>query len=647
MATAKSIIYIGGQKLLPYHIQIEQRSDRHHWFEIMISTEKARVLDNASMPTESLAIENAIGYAGKELEITIERPGSSFNFKGIATDVQLDETYAGDSFIILKGFSPTYLLDAQPSVASFEDMGLKDIFNETISGFPANVGKEVKPKYTDSIPFVVRYKETQYQFLSRLAATYGEWFYYDGQKIIFGDLPSQNPQVKLKFGSDSMLKFNYGINLRASAFKQQFYKYQDNGPLEKSAASFTPGWLDPQSKTAHDLSAELFTEEGLDPVSHAINDNNHIKYLAEAKKSSTVGDAMIFKGKSADPRITVGAEVEVSSKKGFIGKYRVLSVSHTFDSNRDYFNLFRAIPASTVSPPRNRSIQHPLAEPQAAEVVENNDPDKLGRVRVKFKWQQGSTPWIRVITNYAGPGQSEGVTGTYFVPEIGDEVFVEFEQGNPARPYVVGSNYHGGIPADFADPANNLKAIKTRSGHILQFDDTDGDESILITDKKGNLLRIETSGESILINAGESITIKAGSSISLNAGNTISLVSGSSISLTTASISLLAGASVNVNAGSAYNLNTTNKTEIVSSNTTLRTKNMINFVSKNMSLTADNINQTAKTDITNKAKKNILISADSKLNQRAGSIDVNAKKGKVRVKAKGNTELKGKQVKSN
>lgn len=653
MATATASIYIDGEKLLPYHVQVEQSSDWHHQFEITIATEKAKVMDSPNAP-ESATIDNAIAYAGAVAEITIERHNGTFTFKGYITDVHIDQTYAGDSFIILKGYAPTYLLEGQQSVASFEEKSLKDIFNEVLSDFPSNVSREVNPKFSSPIPYVVRYKETQYQFLSRLAATYGEWFYYDGQKIVFGDLPSKNPEVKLTFGSDSMLSFNYSINLRPSSFKQQFYKYQDNGTLEQSGTSVKPGWLDPHSKKSLSASENLFVEEGLQPVAFGIKDDKHLKHITEAKKSSTVGDVMLFTGQSANPGLSIGTEVEVSSQKGFIGKYRIISVTHSFDSNRDYINAFVAIPVSTVYPPINKKIRYPLAEAQAGEVTDNNDPDKLGRVRVKLKWQEGTTPWVRVITNYAGPGASEGVTGTYFVPEIGDEVFVEFEQGDPDRPYVVGSNYHGSIAPDFANPDNNLKAIKTRSGHILKFDDTDGDEKILITDKKGNLLEIETkgdkitinAGDSIIINAGTSIALKAGSSISIEAGQTISLMSGASVTVASPSIGLVGGG-VSVNAASSYVLTTTNKSENVSANSLLRTKNLTNYVSENMSLTANIINQTAKKDINSKAKKNILISADSKLEQRGGTVDMSAKKGKVRIKASGNTELKGKLVKSN
>jgi len=646
LATATVDFYVGGIKLLPYSIQVEQRSDWHHRFEVIVSTEKAKVLGGGGHASITDIIENAIAYAGELAEIIIKRSNGTFNFKGYVTDVNLDQTYAGDAFILFKGFSPTYLLEGQKSVASFEEMSLSDVFNETLSNFPANIQKEVSPQYGSAIPYVVRYKETQYQFLSRLAAIYGEWFYYDGQKIVFGELPSNSPTVKLTFGSDSMLSFNYGINLRPSGFKQNFYKYEDNGLVEQDVSSFKPGWLDGHSKISLDTSNELFSEEALDPVTHQVANSNHLKHIAEAKKSSILSDVMLFNGQSANPAITVGAEVEVNSRSGFIGKYRVIAVSHSFSSNRDYYNIFRAIPATTLAPPSNRGVVMPEAESQIGVVTDNNDPDKLGRVRVETKW--GSlTPWLRVMNNYAGKGGAEGVTGTYFTPEIGDEVRLEFEQGNPDRPYVSGSHYHGSIAPDFADADNNLKAIKTRSGHKLIFDDKDGEERILITDKKGNMMEIETSGEHITINAGERITIKAGTGIVLDAGQTIALKSGGSISLSSGVISLTAGASVNVSAVSAYNLNTNNKMEIVSANTMLKTKNLTTTVNETSSITAKKISNTAKESITSSSKDKILFSAKNKLEQRGGKMDLITQKGKLRLKAKSNAEIKGKQVKNN
>jgi len=161
---------------------------------------------------------------------------------------------------------------------------------------------------------------------------------------------------------------------------------------------------------------------------------------------------------------------------------------------------------TVTAPLVNKNVFKPKAESQVAIVKENNDPDSLGRVRVKFNWQQGEdrTPWIRQITGHASSDR-----GMYFVPEIGDEVYVDFEQGNPDRPFIVGTTYRGNGAPEFFDPDNNLKSIKTRSGHTILLNDKDGEESITINDKNGNVIHLDTKEKNITISAQETITLAA------------------------------------------------------------------------------------------------------------------------------------------
>ena len=80
------------------------------------------------------------------------------------------------------------------------------------------------------------------------------------------------------------------------------------------------------------------------------------------------------------------------------------------------------------------------------------------------------TPWIRVVQPYTGGGK-----GFYFVPEIGEEVLVDFEGGNAERPFVLGAHYNGEAKSGYHNADNRVKAIHTKSGHKLIFTE---DESI-------------------------------------------------------------------------------------------------------------------------------------------------------------------------
>ncbi len=115
----------------------------------------------------------------------------------------------------------------------------------------------------------------------------------------------------------------------------------------------------------------------------------------------------------------------------------------------------------------------------------NQDPEKLGRVKVQLPCLSlnDESYWARVLTPMAGNGR-----GIYFLPEVDDEVLVAFEQGDMNFPYILGALWNGQDkpPGNNDDGKNNQRIIKSRSGHIILLDDTDGKEKIIIHDKTGN-----------------------------------------------------------------------------------------------------------------------------------------------------------------
>lgn len=131
-----------------------------------------------------------------------------------------------------------------------------------------------------------------------------------------------------------------------------------------------------------------------------------------------------------------------------------------------------------------------------------SDPDKLGRVKVKFPWLADDleSNWARVAGWYAG-----GSRGTMFVPEVGDEVMCAFDNGDPNHPYVVGAVWNGKHkphqPAN-ADGANDHKWFKSRQGHDLEFLDTDGGEQIRLVDSaKKHSIVLDTAADTITAEA--------------------------------------------------------------------------------------------------------------------------------------------------
>lgn len=174
-------------------------------------------------------------------------------------------------------------------------------------------------------------------------------------------------------------------------------------------------------------------------------------------------------------------------------------------------------------------------------VTDLNDPDGLGRVQVRLPYLNNElSDWAKLVLPMAGRGR-----GTFFRPEVNDEVLIAYEHGDPRRPYVLGSLWSGvDQPPDGGDPvANNLRFIHSRSGHVLKLDDTPGQERIEIIDKSGRCrIVIDSAADRIQIVAdtgnlelsanvgsitltGRTVELKALEELSVTAGVSLSLAS--------------------------------------------------------------------------------------------------------------------------
>lgn len=151
-------------------------------------------------------------------------------------------------------------------------------------------------------------------------------------------------------------------------------------------------------------------------------------------------------------------------------------------------------------------------------VTNNKDPDGIGRVKVKFPWlsTEDESAWARVTSPMAGKKR-----GIFFLPEVDDEVLVVFEHGDVNMPYIIGSLWNGvDLPPETNnDGKNNIRMIKSRSGHTITIDDTDGGEKIEIADKTGNnTITIDTKNNKISFKSDKDIEISApNGKVSINA----------------------------------------------------------------------------------------------------------------------------------
>ena len=153
--------------------------------------------------------------------------------------------------------------------------------------------------------------------------------------------------------------------------------------------------------------------------------------------------------------------------------------------------------------------EHRLFGLVIALVTNSQDPDGLGRVKVKFPWlsEQDESPWARVVMPMAGADR-----GVFFLPEVDDEVLVGFEHGLVEFPYILGALWNGKDkpPEANSDGKNNLRTIKSRSGHIIRLDDTQDAEKIEIIAKGAkSTITIDAKENTIAIQSDHDLTLES------------------------------------------------------------------------------------------------------------------------------------------
>lgn len=209
-------------------------------------------------------------------------------------------------------------------------------------------------------------------------------------------------------------------------------------------------------------------------------------------------------------------------------------------------------------------------------VTNNKDPEKLGRVKVKLQLRdsQDETDWTRIATLMTGKEM-----GSFFLPEVGDEVLVAFNDGDVRKPFVIGAlwNTVDIPPLNNEDGKNNLRKIKSRNGNELIFNDESGKESITIQTKAGQVVCLEDdssgkitikdkSGNNMMTIDGQNnqVDIKANMKLNITAQsckinidstqNTISIESGMQLKIKSQMIDIEAGANMNIKSGGMLTL---------------------------------------------------------------------------------------------
>ncbi|MBU2949243.1 hypothetical protein KO493_00825 [Tamlana agarivorans] len=500
-------IYIGNTAITSFkRLTLDQSINEHHTLYLECRTD---VLENIKGEISS----TTKNYLGETLTLQL----SSFSeysayrtleFKGVVTSVGNKRGKNSEQIVVVKAESPTILCDHGPHYNSYLDHSLSDIISETLQGYDASkLSVVINPKNTATLHYSVQHKESNWSYLSRLAMQYSEWLYYDGKKLIFGT-PEEDEDLTLTYGHD-LQGFSLDLVPLANKFSYFSNDYLLDENQQKKTSEINTGAIGYHSFVS-ERSEILFAKEtsvwinGFD----APGLKQRIDVQAEQQKRAVESKQVCLKGESDNPGVGIGKIIDIKDESGSQGRYRVIGVTHSNNENGQYHNTFEALSADTDVFPHTNFEAIPKSETQTGVVIENADPEGLSRVKIQFSWQKitgETTPWIRIVTPHSGNEK-----GFHFIPEIGEEVLVGFEGGNAERPYMLGSLYNGNNKTEsWKTDANDIKAIRTRSGHTIEFNDTDGAEKISIYDNEGSIITFDTQAKSLFISATENLEFQA------------------------------------------------------------------------------------------------------------------------------------------
>jgi type VI secretion system secreted protein VgrG len=365
--------------------------------------------------------------------------------------------------------------------------------------------------------YCVQYRETDFAFVSRLLEEEGIFYYFrheDGKHVlVLGDSPDAYMECKHSkvryYGPLSFTEFDDNITgwehryeFRTGRIALADFNFQTpDAPVRSKERTVlkvpTAGHCE-----FYDYPGNFLDRGGGDARARRFMEAEETGYdrVIGSSKCRSFGPGRKF---------TVAAH-HVSAEEG--KTHVITKVHHRVDAGsyvpggdkpEGYSNDFETIPAATPFRPPRETPRGVVRGPQTAIVVgpagEEIYTDKHGRVKVKFHWDrtpnvdENSSCWLRVAQSWASRQW-----GSMFLPRIGDEVIVDFLEGDPDRPIITGRVYNAHTTTPYTLPDNkHLSGIKTNSTkggggfNEIRFDDTKGQEHVFIHAEKDHHLRVK------------------------------------------------------------------------------------------------------------------------------------------------------------
>ncbi|WP_373995403.1 type VI secretion system Vgr family protein [Escherichia coli] len=427
--------------------------------------------------------------------------------KGVVTWFELGENDKNQMLYSMKVCPPLWRTGLRQNFRIFQNEDIESILATILK---ENGVTEWSPLFSEPHPsreFCVQYGETDYDFLCRMAAEEGIFFYEEhaqkstDQSLVLCDtvryLPESfeipwNPNTRTEVSTLCISQFRYSAQIRPSSVVTKDYTFK------------RPGWAgrfdqEGQHQDYQRTQYEVYDYPGRFKGAHGQN-------FARWQMDGWRNNAEVARGTSRSPEIWPGRRIALTGhpQANLNREWQVVAselhgeqpqaVPGRSGSGTTLNNHFAVIPADRTWRPQ--PLLKPLVDgPQSAVVTgpagEEIFCDEHGRVRVKFNWDrynpsnQDSSCWIRVAQAWAGTG-----FGNLAIPRVGQEVIVDFLNGDPDQPIIMGRTYHqenrtpGSLPGTKTQMTIRSKTYKGSGFNELKFDDATGKEQVYIHAQK-------------------------------------------------------------------------------------------------------------------------------------------------------------------
>lgn len=439
-----------------------------------------------------------------------------------------------------------WLLTLNKNTRVFQNKTVIDVIKEVLSIYSISPTVDTTETYKP-LDYCTQYRETDLEFISRLMEQYGILYYFkhtaNDHTLTLQDDSSKLSDCEIKstfrYAPPQQGKFEgfYDFVIRElnskasmvtgehSIWDYSFIRYK-TVPDGADAKTTTKGPLGENWNEKYDYAdsaaAYLKKDESKDSDSDKL-----AKFFLDKRRDSSDAGTVVVGGASNAICMQTGYTftLEEYPQSSLNEKYLLIHMEHTVqqlpsyrtgkkDAAQPYTNSFIATPSSIRYRSPMRTPKPVVSGMHTGKVVttqgEESFMDKYGRVCVQFWWDRQRKPntpdntLLRVAQSWAGKGW-----GTYFWPRLGDEVLIDFMEGDPDQPIVVGSVYNG-VNMPKYDPAGQytLSGILTRSSkgggaanaNELRFEDLEGKEQVFMNAERDYYLHVENDWHTLVGN---------------------------------------------------------------------------------------------------------------------------------------------------